>query len=141
MNEIIRLVNTLHFWSDQSAVLPDSFLFKPDGSYFVKLSNGQFEIIKHSFNQMLPYPLTVIALIPVRWQYFISPENLKPEFVGFPSAEARVQDRFHPYRLSGQGPGRENAFLPGKNGNISSRPNIVSFCYWWYLPAYCFCWL
>jgi len=81
----------LTYWSDQSAVLPDSFLLKSDGSYFVKLSNGQFEIIKHSFNQMLPYPLTVIALIPVRWQYFISPENLKPAFVGFPAAENTVR--------------------------------------------------
>jgi signal transduction histidine kinase len=81
----------LTFWSDQSSVLPDSMLLKPDGNYFVNLSNGQFEIIKHSFNQMLPYPLTVIALIPVRWQYFISPENLKPVFVGFSSAENRVR--------------------------------------------------
>jgi two-component system nitrogen regulation sensor histidine kinase NtrY len=81
----------LTFWSDQSSVLPDSILLKPDGNYFVKLSNGQFEIIKHSYNQMLPYPLTVIALIPVRWQYFISPENLKPAFVGFSSAENRVR--------------------------------------------------
>ena len=81
----------LTFWSDQSSVLPDSMLLKPDGNYFVTLSNGQFEIIKHSFKQMLPYPLTVMALIPVRWQYFISPENLKPAFVGFSSAENRVR--------------------------------------------------
>ena len=81
----------LTFWSDQSSVLPDSILLKPDGNYFVTLNNGQFEIIKHSFQGMVPYPLTVIALIPVRWQYFISPENLKPAFVGFPSAESRVR--------------------------------------------------
>ncbi len=80
----------LTFWSDQSSVLPDSMLLKADGNYFVNLSNGQFEIIKHSF-VVVPYPLTVIALIPVRWQYYISPENLKPEFVGFPSAENRVR--------------------------------------------------
>jgi two-component system, NtrC family, nitrogen regulation sensor histidine kinase NtrY len=81
----------LTFWSDQSSVLPDSMLLKPDGNYFVTLSNGQYEIIKHSYSEMLPYPLTVIALIPVRWQYFISPENLKPAFVEFPSAENRVR--------------------------------------------------
>jgi two-component system nitrogen regulation sensor histidine kinase NtrY len=86
----------LTFWSDQSSVLPDSFLFKPDGNYFANLSNGQFEIIKHSFNKMLPYPLTVIALIPVRWQYFISTENLKPAFVGFSSAEIRVRITSNP---------------------------------------------
>ena len=81
----------LTFWSDQSSVLPDSMLLKADGNYFVTLSNGQFEFIKHSFTQMVPYPLTVLALIPVRRQYFISPENLKPSFVGFPSAENRVR--------------------------------------------------
>ncbi|MFI5193611.1 MAG: hypothetical protein ACHQD7_06125, partial [Chitinophagales bacterium] len=81
----------LTFWSDQSSVLPDSILLKPDGDYFMNLSNGQFEIIKHSFNSRAPYPLTVIALIPVRWQYYISPENLPPEFVGFPSADNRVR--------------------------------------------------
>jgi signal transduction histidine kinase len=86
----------LTFWSDQSSVLPDSMLLKPDGNYFVNLSNGQYEIIKHSFEQMLPYPLTVIALIPVRWQYFISPENLKPAFVEFPSAENRVRITANP---------------------------------------------
>lgn len=86
----------LTFWSDQSSVLPDSFLLKPDGNYFTTLSNGQFEVIKHSFNQMLPYPLTVVALIPVRRQYFISTDNLKPEFVGFSSAENRVRITANP---------------------------------------------
>ncbi|MDP4214057.1 MAG: HAMP domain-containing sensor histidine kinase [Bacteroidota bacterium] len=81
----------LTFWSDQSSVLPDSVLLKADGDYFMSLSNGQFEIIKHSFNSRSTYPLTVIALIPVRWQYYISPENLPPEFVGFPSADNRVR--------------------------------------------------
>jgi signal transduction histidine kinase len=86
----------LTFWSDQSSVLPDSMLLKPDGNYFVNLSNGQFEIVKYSFSQVVPYPLTVIALIPVRWQYYISPENLKPEFVGFSSAENRVRISLSP---------------------------------------------
>ena len=86
----------LTFWSDQSSVLPDSILLKPDGDYFETLSNGQFEIIKRSFDQVVPYPLTVIALIPVRWQYYISPENLPPEFVGFPSADNRVRISLSP---------------------------------------------
>lgn len=86
----------LTFWNDQSSVLPDSILLKPDGDYFLTLSNGQFEIIKHSFQNMVPYPLTVIALIPVRRQYFISPENLKPTFVGFPTAESRVRISANP---------------------------------------------
>ena len=86
----------LRFWNDQSSVLPDSILLKPDGNYFVGLSNGQFEVVKRSLNQMVPYPLTVIALIPVRRQYFISPENLKPSFAGFPGAENRVRISLSP---------------------------------------------
>jgi two-component system, NtrC family, nitrogen regulation sensor histidine kinase NtrY len=86
----------LTFWSDQSSVLPDSFLLKPDGNYFATLSNGQFEVIKHSFNHLLPYPLTVVALIPVRRQYFISTDNLEPAFVGFSSAENRVRIAANP---------------------------------------------
>ena len=109
----------LTFWSDQSSVLPDSILLKPDGSYFETLSNGQFEIIKHSFNGMLPYPLTVVALIPVRWQYFISPENLKPAFVGFSAAENRVRITASRFSVSCPEPGREDTFLPGKNGFVS----------------------
>ncbi len=81
----------LTFWSDQSSVLPDSMLLKPDGRYFLSLSNGQFEVIKKSFPDNNPFPLTVFGLIPVRWQYYISPENLKPEFVHFSGAEDRVR--------------------------------------------------
>ncbi len=99
----------LTFWSDQSSVLPDSMLLKADGNYFVNLSNGQFEIIKHSF-EVVPYPLTVIALIPVRWQYYISPENLKPEFVGFPSAEKRVRISLTPTPFPVKNLGRETLF-------------------------------
>ena len=83
---------SLRFWSDQSSVLPDSLLNWKDGNYFVHLSNGQFEFVKRTRGREDGSPVFVIALIPVRWEYFISPppENLKPEFVGAPSAENRV---------------------------------------------------
>jgi len=82
---------SLKFWSDQSSVLPDSLLNRADGNYFVHLSNGQYEFIKKTLHTGNNNPLLFIALIPVRWEYYISYENLKPEFVGSPSAENRVR--------------------------------------------------
>jgi two-component system, NtrC family, nitrogen regulation sensor histidine kinase NtrY len=81
----------LSFWSDQRSVLPDSMLNRRDGNYFVYLSNGQYEMIKKTLLGRTGKPLLLVALIPIRWQYYISPDNLKPEFVGFPSAENRVR--------------------------------------------------
>lgn len=82
--------SALKFWSDQRSVLPDSFLNRRDGNYFVHLSNGQYEYIKLT-RPASSKSVLLIALIPVRWEYYISPENLKPEFPGFPAAENRVR--------------------------------------------------
>jgi len=84
-------VYSLKFWSDQSSVLPDSLLNRANGNYFVHLSNGQYEFIKKTLKGENNRPLIFVALIPVRWQYYISLENLKPEFVDAPSAENRVR--------------------------------------------------
>jgi two-component system, NtrC family, nitrogen regulation sensor histidine kinase NtrY len=81
----------LKFWSDQSSVIPDSLLRKNDGNYFVHLTNGQFEFVKRTLPEAGSPALLVVSVIPVRWQYYISPENLKPEFAGFPSAENRLR--------------------------------------------------
>ncbi|MBS1598796.1 MAG: HAMP domain-containing histidine kinase [Bacteroidetes bacterium] len=88
-----KSVNTysLKFWSDQSSVIHDSLLSRVDGNYFVRLSNGQYELIKRTLIVGNNKPLLFIALIPVRWQYYIEYENLKPEFVGSSSAENRVR--------------------------------------------------
>ncbi|PWT70946.1 MAG: histidine kinase [Bacteroidetes bacterium] len=83
-------VFSLRFWSDHSSVLPDSLLNHPNGNYFVHLSNGQYEYVRKTVD-IGHKPVVVVGLIPIRWQYYIAPENLKPEFVNFPKAEARVQ--------------------------------------------------
>jgi two-component system nitrogen regulation sensor histidine kinase NtrY len=82
---------SLKFWSDQSSVVPDSLLKRADGNYFVHLSNGQYEIIRRTMNVGNNRSLLFVALIPVRWEYYISLENLKPGFVDFSSAENRVR--------------------------------------------------
>jgi len=82
---------SLKFWSDQSSAMPDSLLRRADGNYFVYLSNGQYEYIRRTIAMGPHRSLLFAALIPIRWQYYISPENLQPEFVGSSSAENRVR--------------------------------------------------
>jgi len=81
---------SLRFWSDQRSIAPDSLLTRNDGNYFIHLSNGQYEYIKKTILAKNKDSLVFVALIPVRWQYYISLDNLKPEFVDFPNAEKRV---------------------------------------------------
>ncbi len=116
----------LTFWSDQSSVLPDSFLFKPDGNYFATLSNGQFEIIKHSFNQMLPYPLTVLALIPVTMAIFYIYRKPETGFCRISLGREPCSHYFESFPFSGKKQGRANAFLPCEN-RILSRGKIQPF--------------
>ncbi len=89
----------LRFWSDQRSVLPDSLLSRADGHGFVRLSNGRYELIKRTIRNATTEPLILVGLIPVRYEYYISSNNLKPEFAGFPSAENRVRisDRVTPF--------------------------------------------
>jgi two-component system, NtrC family, nitrogen regulation sensor histidine kinase NtrY len=84
-------LSTLTFWSDPQAVMADSLLKRANGRYFVRLSNGQHEFVKKEIRSTGGKTLILVALIPIRWQYYISTPNLKPEFVDFPAAENRVR--------------------------------------------------
>ncbi len=84
-------VERLRFWNDQRALPADSLLRMPDGHYFTHLMNGQYEFIKKTIPVHDANPVIAIALIPIRWQYYITIDNLKPEFVGFPAAEEKFQ--------------------------------------------------
>ena len=77
----------LKFWNNQRILADDSLLQKADGSYFVYLKNGQYDFIKKTLLKGTNNALVAVALIPVHSQYYITINNLQPEFVNFPSAE------------------------------------------------------
>src|ERR1700761_2802618 len=81
----------LAFWSDQRSLPTPALLDGPDSTGFVQLSNGQYDYIRKTVPNDFGPPLLAVALIPIRWQYYISNPNLTPEFVDKPSAESRVQ--------------------------------------------------
>ena len=81
----------LQFWNDQRSLPTRAILTGRDSSGFVQLSNGQYEYIKKTVMASDGRSLVAIALIPIRWQYFITLTNLTPEFADQPAAEGRVQ--------------------------------------------------
>ncbi len=81
----------LKFWNDQYTLPTTAILAGPDTTGFVHLSNGQYDYIKKTVTGADGRTLAVIALIPIRWQYYISFTNLTPEFVDNSSAEERVE--------------------------------------------------
>ncbi len=118
---------TLKFWNNQRALPEDSLLKLPDGNYFCYLRNGQYEFVKRTVNTGGRHYLSAVALIPVRMQYYIAIDNLKPEFVDFPAAEERfrialtktiypVQSRF----------GQTLFYLDPKPGAVSVGQNWLS---------------
>jgi signal transduction histidine kinase len=81
----------LQFWNDQRSLPTMALINGPDTAGFIRLANGQYGYIKRTVVGANGKPHLVIALIPVRWQYYITLSNLAPEFVDFPSAEKRVE--------------------------------------------------
>ncbi|HTI08610.1 MAG TPA: HAMP domain-containing sensor histidine kinase, partial [Puia sp.] len=81
----------LKFWSDQRSLPTPALLSATDGYSFVQLSNGQYDCIRKTVRSSDGKLLVAIALIPVRWQYYITTTNLTPEFTDVPSAEERVR--------------------------------------------------
>ena len=81
----------LRFWNDQRSLPTPVLLTSPDSSGFVELSNGEYECRRKTLAGSDGKSLVVMALIPIRWKYFIATSNLNPEFVDNPTAEARVE--------------------------------------------------
>jgi hypothetical protein len=64
--------DSLLFWNDQRSIPTAAILNGPDSSSFVRLSNGQYESIKRTLPGADGKTIVAIALIPVRYQYFIT---------------------------------------------------------------------
>ncbi len=82
--------DTLKFWNDQRSFPSYPLVNGPDGYSFIPLSNGQYDCIRKTLTDAYGTRMVVIALIPVRWQYYISTTNLTPEFTDRPAAEERL---------------------------------------------------
>ena len=78
----------LQFWNSHEVVPQDKDLLKPDGKYFEVYPNGEFELIKTTV-KLLQSKAVLVAMIPIRWNYFVKTSYLKTEFAGIRSLEKR----------------------------------------------------
>ena len=81
----------MKFWSDQLAVPPPEIFADEDGDSFHELANGFYVASKKTMTVPgVSDKVIVIALIPIRTQYFIETDYLPNEFVYSETAEKRV---------------------------------------------------
>ena len=119
----------LRFWNDQRSEPTSDMLYGPDSSAFIVLSNGQYEFVRHNVTTARGEHMIAIALIPVRWQYYISNSNLTPEFVDIASAEDRVSIVSNPTEFPVKGDGGHVLFY------LQKKPGYHAPAHNWPIPA------
>ncbi|MDP1811888.1 MAG: ATP-binding protein [Sediminibacterium sp.] len=72
----------LHYWNTNRIYISGDDLYRKEGSYFVSYQNGDFEMIKKTI-RLKSQTVTVVAMIPIRWSYFIHNKYLQADFAGF----------------------------------------------------------
>ncbi len=77
----------LAFWNTQETLPTNEMLVKPDGEYMVQLPNGQYELIRRKFVLPGNESILAIALIPIRWKFYIENDYLRNGFVNHPNVE------------------------------------------------------
>lgn len=80
----------MKFWSQQFAAPPDDLLLAADGEYFKKLSNGWYTILKHTVAAGQER-ISVLAVVPVLSEFFITTDYLPEKFAFSQSADKRVK--------------------------------------------------
>jgi len=80
---------TLRFWNDQRSLPTNQVLNMADGYAFTQLDKSRFIVIRKTVKTEGKV-MVAMALIPVRWEYFIATGNLQPEFAENSAAEIRV---------------------------------------------------
>ena len=73
---------SLKAWSNNKFSISDKDKDINDSSYFINYENGFFEIVRRNISTEQG-SFILVAVIPIKWQYFISNKYLIPKFDGF----------------------------------------------------------
>ncbi|MEO6610528.1 MAG: ATP-binding protein [Chitinophagaceae bacterium] len=120
----------MRFWNDQLVVPPADVLVAPDGEYFLKESNGWYNVIKKT----LPFTnaeskIIAYAMVPVRSEFFITTDYLPQRFYYSNSADKRVRISETKTDFPVKTPAGEILFYLDKKAAIAvpynDRPTII----------------
>ena len=81
---------SIQFWNNQYIVADEEMIHPSDTTYFAHLRNGYYEVIRKSVFLPQKGSMVIFGMIPVRWEYFISFENLPHAFVDHNYAEKHI---------------------------------------------------
>ena len=74
------------YWNNNKFYVEKGDELKKDGNYFINYQNGDFELIKRTI-QTGSMKALLVAVLPIRWDYFIENKYLKISFDGFEGLE------------------------------------------------------
>lgn len=74
---------TLSYWNNNTIYVTPQELAFPEGSYFIRHQNGDFEMLIQKL-QYQDRQFLLVGMVPIRWDYFRENKYLKSGFDGFP---------------------------------------------------------
>ncbi len=97
---------SLLFWNSNQYYTDPEDIQRKDGNYFLKHQNGSFELIKKTIH-LKGQSFFVVALLPVKWDYFIENKYLISDFEGFPALDDQYaissdSTAFHVHSIDGK---------------------------------------
>ena len=112
----------LIFWNSQAVMPTDKILQSPDSAGFIKLTNGFY--VWRKINT--PTSITV-ALIPVKWNYFVTNTYLKNTFAFKNTIESKYDIAEHPVNTAVQSiTGKKLFYVVEKTTNLIPENNMVA---------------
>ena len=88
----------LAYWNTNRMYINADELNRSEGSYFVENQNGDFEMIRKQV-MLRGKQLSVFAMLPVRWSYFMENKYLHTEFAGYSGINEQYEISSDPQAL------------------------------------------
>lgn len=95
------LQGRLVYWNTNQLYIEPAELSLPEGIHFVSHRNGDFQLIRKNI-QKGSQPFSLLALIPIRWSYFIENKYLRSHFADFDHLEEQYEITNSPEALAVQ---------------------------------------
>lgn len=83
----------LAYWNTNHVYVSQDDLYRADSSYFVVKQNGDFELLKQTVD-LGDQQLTVLAILPIRWAYFIENKYLRSDFADYKDLDKQYEISF-----------------------------------------------
>ena len=81
-HETFNGLPALVYWNTNRMYMNAEELSRKEGSFFIENQNGEFELIRKEVS-LQDKRLSVFAMLPVRWSYFMENKYLHTEFAGY----------------------------------------------------------